>query len=232
MAPAGQVWSTRRPTSRRTRVPARRAPRTCCPRRAGATAFTPQSGALSSGLGYAHGARLPAAPRRLRHAGRPHRLDARLPRHLLRRPAPAPGRRRVRQRHHGAARGRLAGDLLDDLEPSEPTVAPAWRPAAEVPAEIAEVLGVWHWGYTPYVFSAVNPATASSSSSARTAWSCTASPSGRPPRRASPATTPARRCTSYAAPDGSVSHLDMRTFIFTRTPYDPEVPVPGGHPGR
>jgi D-alanyl-D-alanine carboxypeptidase len=32
--------------------------------------------------------------------------------------------------------------------------------------------------------------------------------------------------------DGSVSHLDLRTFVFTRTPYDPDVPVPGGHPGR
>jgi hypothetical protein len=33
-------------------------------------------------------------------------------------------------------------------------------------------------------------------------------------------------------PDGSVGHLDVATFIFTRTPYDPEAPVPGGHPER
>ena len=32
-------------------------------------------------------------------------------------------------------------------------------------------------------------------------------------------------------PDGSVSHLDVATFIYTRTPYDPDAPVPGGHPG-
>jgi hypothetical protein len=31
-------------------------------------------------------------------------------------------------------------------------------------------------------------------------------------------------------PDGSVSHLDVATFIYTRTPYDPDVPAPGGHP--
>lgn len=30
--------------------------------------------------------------------------------------------------------------------------------------------------------------------------------------------------------DGSVSHLDCATFVYTRTPYDPEVAIPGGHP--
>jgi CubicO group peptidase (beta-lactamase class C family) len=30
--------------------------------------------------------------------------------------------------------------------------------------------------------------------------------------------------------DGSVSHLDVATFIHTRRPYDPAAPIPGGHP--
>jgi hypothetical protein len=29
-------------------------------------------------------------------------------------------------------------------------------------------------------------------------------------------------------PDGSVSHLDLGSFVFTRQPYDSEAPVPGG----
>jgi hypothetical protein len=28
--------------------------------------------------------------------------------------------------------------------------------------------------------------------------------------------------------DGSISHLDIATFIHTRTPYDPAAPIPGG----
>ena len=28
--------------------------------------------------------------------------------------------------------------------------------------------------------------------------------------------------------DGVATHLDLATFIFTRTPYDPAAPVPGG----
>ena len=29
--------------------------------------------------------------------------------------------------------------------------------------------------------------------------------------------------------DGSISHLDIATFIHTRAPYDPAAPIPGGH---
>ncbi len=30
--------------------------------------------------------------------------------------------------------------------------------------------------------------------------------------------------------DGTIGHLDVATFIYTRTPYDPDAPIPGGHP--
>ena len=30
--------------------------------------------------------------------------------------------------------------------------------------------------------------------------------------------------------DGAVSHLEVATFVYTRTPYDPAAPSPGGHP--
>jgi D-alanyl-D-alanine carboxypeptidase len=30
--------------------------------------------------------------------------------------------------------------------------------------------------------------------------------------------------------DGSVSHLVCATFVYTRAPYDPDAPIPGGPP--
>ena len=30
--------------------------------------------------------------------------------------------------------------------------------------------------------------------------------------------------------DGTISHLECATFVYTRVPYDPEVDTPGGHP--
>jgi D-alanyl-D-alanine carboxypeptidase len=32
--------------------------------------------------------------------------------------------------------------------------------------------------------------------------------------------------------DGSVGHLEVATFVYTKEPYDPEAPIPGGAPGR
>jgi hypothetical protein len=29
---------------------------------------------------------------------------------------------------------------------------------------------------------------------------------------------------------GDVRHLVCATFVYTRTPYDPDAPIPGGHP--
>ncbi|WP_422385610.1 DUF7586 domain-containing protein [Nocardioides houyundeii] len=31
-------------------------------------------------------------------------------------------------------------------------------------------------------------------------------------------------------PDGEVDHLEVATFVLTRTPYDPAAPIPGGPP--
>ena len=31
-------------------------------------------------------------------------------------------------------------------------------------------------------------------------------------------------------PDAAISHLECATLVYTRTPYDPDVDVPGGHP--
>jgi D-alanyl-D-alanine carboxypeptidase len=52
----------------------------------------------------------------------------------------------------GLRTGELARDLLVLLEECEATVMPPWRPAATVPAELADLLGVWHWGRAPMVF--------------------------------------------------------------------------------
>ena len=32
--------------------------------------------------------------------------------------------------------------------------------------------------------------------------------------------------------DGSIRNLECATFVYTRVPYDAEVPIPGGHPRR
>ena len=123
----------------------------------------------------------------------------------------------------------LPKDLLEEVERWEPSVPPAWRPVADVPVPVAEVLGVWHWGNTAYAFS----------------WDgeqLCAAPlgSGVTSYRFRPCADGTFLGTSgyhhgetltvSRNADGTVSHLTCATFVYTRAPYDPAAPIPVGHP--
>jgi len=117
-------------------------------------------------------------------------------------------------------------ELLDELERCEPALPEPWRPSAGVPPELAGVPGVWHWGNTPFVFAmegerlvARRNGTAAYSFEVR---------DGR-----------VLGVTGYHAGEelqivrrdgGTIGHLDVATFVYTRVPYDPDAPIPGGHP--
>jgi CubicO group peptidase (beta-lactamase class C family) len=115
----------------------------------------------------------------------------------------------------------LVPGLLADLRAAEPRVVDPWTPSS--PAVPLEFLGVWYWGPAPHVLRAhpggllhLGPLP------------------GRPGRASRFAARPDGTWTGldgyYAgetlriAPD----HLDLATFVFSRAPYDPEAPVPGG----
>jgi hypothetical protein len=121
----------------------------------------------------------------------------------------------------------VAAGLLQELEASEPTIVRPWHPTSQVPTELVDTLGVWHWGNTPFVFAMDGDRLVASAG---------------PDEKYSFAVVDGRvvGTTGYHAgeeltvvrrADGSVSHLDIATFIYTRTPYDPDAPIPGGYPG-
>ncbi|MGY1838796.1 MULTISPECIES: serine hydrolase domain-containing protein [unclassified Modestobacter] len=115
----------------------------------------------------------------------------------------------------------LVPGLLADLRAAEPRVVEAWTPAP--PPVSLENLGVWFWGPAPHVLRAqgdrllhLGPLP------------------GRPGRASRFA---ARSDGTWVGLDGyyagetlriAPDHLDLATFVFTRTPYDPGAPVPGG----
>lgn len=116
--------------------------------------------------------------------------------------------------------------MLEDLERSEPTVLPAWRPVTRVPDEFAELLGVWHWGNTMHVFEVEGE-------------ELVVRARGVVQYRYRVVDGRIIGVEGYQAgeelrvvrnPDGTVNHLDLATFIFTRVPYDPAAPIPGGVP--
>lgn len=120
----------------------------------------------------------------------------------------------------------IATTLAEELEASEPTIPAAWKPSTDVPEVVRDVLGVWHWGPTPWVFG----------------WEGDQLVCRRNGVVGYRYRLDGDRLVGTAGyqngetlhvvrnDDGSVNHLNLATFIFTRTPYDTDAPIPGGNP--
>jgi D-alanyl-D-alanine carboxypeptidase len=132
-------------------------------------------------------------------------------------------------------RGDVALRLLEGLEECEPTVGPPWVPVDSVPADVDELVGVWHWGNTAHLLTW-------DGATLQLEQARTGARSSRFRRVPAPdgAGVAFVGVSGYhhgeplevvRRPDGAVSHLVASTFVLTRTPYDPQVPVPGGLPG-
>jgi hypothetical protein len=120
----------------------------------------------------------------------------------------------------------LARDLLEELEAGEPSLPPPWTPASSVPKELADLLGLWHWGNTPFVFTLEEGGVVARTSGV-VKWRFALRDGrvvGTGGYQAGEELHVVRR------DDGSVSHLEAATFVLTRTPYDPDAPIPGGAP--
>jgi CubicO group peptidase (beta-lactamase class C family) len=120
--------------------------------------------------------------------------------------------------------GQLAPELLDAFVEREPRPVEPWHAAGD-PSAI-ELLGTWHWGPAVSVARLVgehlvlgDPGQARGSRFAAVAtdeWvGLDGYYTGEPLR-------------VVRSADGAPSHLDLASFRFTRTPYDPAADVPGG----
>jgi hypothetical protein len=117
-------------------------------------------------------------------------------------------------------------DLLHLLEELEPTVPPAWTPNVEVPPAVQDVLGLWFWGNQASTMSYEDGRIVVRVVRQGLPW-CTfrLDESGR--ILGATGYFAGERLTAVRRDDGSVGHLECATFVFTRTPYDPEAPIPG-----
>jgi len=122
----------------------------------------------------------------------------------------------------------IAPALLALLEESEPTLPGPWHPVTEVPAGVEDVVGVWHWGNTGFVFTWYGDEVV-----------VTSLRTGEERDRFRPVGDGSFVGTSgyhhgerlrVVRDERGVSHLHVATFVFTRTPYDPSAPIPGGAP--
>ncbi|GGQ62994.1 serine hydrolase domain-containing protein [Streptomyces flaveolus] len=122
----------------------------------------------------------------------------------------------------------VGADLVRIVAEAEPRIPEPWRPLPDVDASVLELAGPWYWGTQAFALR-LTPAGGVSLEPL--------SGQGRRSRfRANDDGTWTGLEGYYAGellravrrPDGTVSHLDLGSFVFTRRPYDEEGSVPGG----
>ncbi|KPI07760.1 beta-lactamase [Actinobacteria bacterium OK074] len=122
----------------------------------------------------------------------------------------------------------LGADLVRIVAEAEPCIPQPWRPLPDVDRDALELTGQWYWGTNAFVLRLTADGGAS------------LGPLGGPGRRSRLRANGDGTWTGldgyYAGellkavrrPDGSVSHLDLGSFVFTRQPYEEGASVPGG----
>lgn len=150
---------------------------------------------------------------------------------LLLDPADGTGAVALTNSTSGVGVAALAADLVRTVTRNEPRIPEPWRPMSDADPELLALTGPWYWGPAPYVLRLradrwleFGPAGEAGRASrfrpeADGTWT------GLDDYHAGETLRPVR------GPGGEVSHLDVGTFVFTREPYDPDSPVPGGTKG-
>ncbi|WP_441247137.1 serine hydrolase domain-containing protein [Kitasatospora sp. McL0602] len=127
----------------------------------------------------------------------------------------------------GTPTSTIAADLIRIVAEREPNFPEPWRPLPEADPELLALTGPWYWGPSAFVLHLRGDRD----------LELVPLNTGRGDHfRAEPDGTWTGLDGYYAGetlrvvrhPDGAVSHLDIGSFVLTRTPYDPTAPVPGG----
>jgi CubicO group peptidase (beta-lactamase class C family) len=115
--------------------------------------------------------------------------------------------------------------LVDDYEPSLPA---EWRPLREVSQELLALTGQWYWGPTVFVLRLMAGGWIDLRPASGNGRGSRFRPTGPGTWIGLDGYYAGETLRLHHHEDGTVSHLDLATFIFTRTPYDPNAPIPGG----
>lgn len=128
----------------------------------------------------------------------------------------------------GPAVASVGADLVRIVADAEPRVPDAWRPLRDIDPQVLELAGQWYWGthgfglrLTADGLLSLEPL-AGNGRRSRFRANGDGTWTGLEGYYAGESLRVVRR------PDGSVDHLDLGSFVFTRQPYDAGAAVPGG----
>jgi CubicO group peptidase (beta-lactamase class C family) len=128
----------------------------------------------------------------------------------------------------GYAMATLAADLIGLTEYHEPPIPPEWRAASAVDPAVLSLIGTWYWGPSPQILRVHDNNQLSLAPLSDHTAATRFEPAGDGTWRARNGYHAGELLRVVTRPDGTVSHLDLASLIFTRQPYEASPPVPGG----
>ncbi|HET6745257.1 MAG TPA: serine hydrolase domain-containing protein [Candidatus Limnocylindria bacterium] len=129
----------------------------------------------------------------------------------------------------GLAIGSLTADLVGIVAEREPRIQEPWRPLDEADESELELVGPWFWGPAGYALRlAADRHFELTSLSGKGSRDARFRPVGDGTWIGLNGYFAGETMRPVRDEEGRLSHLDIGSFVFTREPYDPDAPIPGG----
>ncbi|WP_369383573.1 serine hydrolase domain-containing protein [Streptomyces sp. cg36] len=122
----------------------------------------------------------------------------------------------------------VAADLVRIVVEAEPRLPAPWRPLTEVDPAVLELTGPWYWGTHSYGLRLHADGTVALEPLRGRGRAARFEPRADGDWVGLDDYYQGEVLRAVRRPDGSVSHLDLGSFVFTREPYGPAEAVPGG----
>ncbi|MFD8301832.1 serine hydrolase domain-containing protein [Streptomyces sp. NPDC059690] len=122
----------------------------------------------------------------------------------------------------------VGSDLVRIVAEAEPRIPEPWRPLREVDPDVLELAGQWYWGTYGFALRVTSDGLVSLEPLSGAGRSSRFRPNGDGTWTGLEGYYAGEPLKAVRRPDGTVSHLDLGSFVFTRQPYDEEASVPGG----
>ncbi|GAB2733992.1 serine hydrolase domain-containing protein [Streptomyces bullii] len=122
----------------------------------------------------------------------------------------------------------VAADLVRIVAEAEPRIPSSWQPLSDVDPAVLELAGQWYWGTYAFALRLTADGLVSLEPLSGNGRRSRFHPNGDGTWTGLGGYYAGETLKAVRRPDGSVSHLDLGSFVFTRQPYDEEAPVPGG----
>jgi CubicO group peptidase (beta-lactamase class C family) len=122
----------------------------------------------------------------------------------------------------------VASDLVGIVAGAEPRIPEPWCPLPEVDAAVLELAGQWYWGTSAFALRVTSDGLVSLGPLSGGGRRSRFKPNGDGTWTGLEGYYAGELLRAVRRPDGSVDHLDLGSFVFTRQPYDEGAAVPGG----